>query len=78
MNAAPEGADVTGGWKVGDRVRFRHRMGFDAGLLRGTIVKMRIDREREAGPLAHFTVQIDPADGAGRLQLNLAHLEPPD
>jgi hypothetical protein len=69
--------DPTGGWQVGDPVLFRHRLGFDATFLRGTVVAVRIDDRADGAPVARFTVQIDPADGAGRLQLDLPHLNRP-
>lgn len=70
-------ADPTGGWQVGDQVLFRHRLGFDAHFLRGTIVELGLDHPPGGRPVARFTVQIDPADGAGRLQLGLVHLNRP-
>ena len=79
MTAAEAGGDdLTGGWLVGDQVLFHHRFGFDARLQRGTIVGIRTEVGPDGRPAAVFTVQVDPADGAGRLQLGLAHLRRPD
>ena len=72
-----ETPDPTGGWKIGDDVVFRHRLGFDARWLRGTIVGLGIDERIDGPPVARFTVQIHPDDGAGRLQLALTHLNRP-
>ena len=73
--SAPE--DPTGGWKVGDRVRFTPRFGFDAHLHAGTIVEMKVSHGRDGRAAASFTVQVDPSDGAGRVQLALPHLVRP-
>jgi hypothetical protein len=79
VTAAPAGGDdPTRGWSVGDRVLFHHRFGFDARLQRGTIVGIRTDVDPDGKPVAAFTVEVDPADGAGRLQLGLVHLYRPD
>jgi hypothetical protein len=66
--------DPAGGWKTGDRVRFMPRFGFDAHLHSGTIVAVEVGPGRDGEPSAHFTVQVDPADGTGRVQLDLGHL----
>lgn len=70
--------DPTGGWKVGDRVRFTPRFGFDAHLHSGTIVALRLEPGPDAGVRARFTVQVDPVDGTGRVQLALTHLVRPE
>jgi len=71
------GGDPTGGWKVGQQVRFRPRLAFDTSLHRGTIVAIGERAAADGGaPVVEFTVQTDPADGAGRMQVNLAHLFP--
>jgi hypothetical protein len=69
--------DPAGGWVVGDEVLFQHRLGFDARYLRGSIVDIKVEKNAAGRPVARFTVQIDPSDGAGRLQLDLPHLHRP-
>jgi hypothetical protein len=73
----PATSDLTGGWQVGQRVKFRPRLAFDTRLHRGTIVAIAHREPAHGRPaMVDFTVEIDPADGAGRVQLNLAHLYP--
>lgn len=67
-----ESEETTRGWHIGDRVVYVPRYSFDAGYHRGVIVAIKFPDGPER-PV--FTVQAEPENGFGRVQLELAHLQ---